>query len=155
MFGSRNTMRPVISSPSKKKPTTNHFFAACAQASWSACEIVSLISGTVTFAGCFVGSRKIPTWSAETEHFQVNESTVATRLHGNDPISTRKFEHSHAFCFGPILPLLSSPVDLNQRTCSASNSTSKYAASVDEPSSFGMGTEVTSARWNSRRDIAL
>ena len=39
------------------------------------CEIASLISGTVTFAGCLVGSRKIPIWSAATEHFHVNEST--------------------------------------------------------------------------------
>ena len=68
-------------------------------------EIENLRSGTVTFAGCLVGSRKMPIWSGATAHFQVNESTVATRLHGRPPISTRKFEHSHAFCFGPTLPL--------------------------------------------------
>ena len=103
------------------------------------------MSGTVTLAGCLVGSRKMPTWSDATAHFQVNESTEATRVHGRPPISTRKFEHSHAFCFGPILPRMSSPPPLAQRTCSASNSTSKYAASLLEPSSLGIVTLVISA----------
>src|SRR6185503_18525649 len=120
----------------------NHFFASSAHFGWSAFEIDSLISGTVTLAGCFVGSRKMPTWSEATEHFQVNESTLATRSHGRPSISTRKFEHSHAFCLGPILPLMSSSLAFVHRHFSTSNSMSKYAASLLEPSSLGTVTEV-------------
>jgi hypothetical protein len=43
----------------------------------------------------------MPIWSGATEHFHVNESTDATRSHGRPLISTRKFEHNHAFCFAP------------------------------------------------------
>src|SRR5687767_14874336 len=117
--------------------------------------IENLMSGTVTLAGCLVGSRKMPTWSEATAHFQVNESTDATRLVGRPPISRRKFEHSHAFCFGPTLPRMSSWPPFAQRTCSASNSRSKYAASLLEPSSLGTVRLVISAFWNDWTDIAL
>ena len=85
----------------------------------------------------------------------MNESTVATRLHGRPPISTRKFEHSHAFCFGADLAADVLAAALGPATCSASNSTSKYAASFDEPSSLGTVTLVISAFMKSSRDCAL
>ena len=72
----------------------------------------------------------------------MNESIVATRLHGRPPISKRKFEHSHAFCFGAILPRMSELSPLSQRTVSTSHSRSKYAASLLDPSIFGNVTDV-------------
>src|SRR5687768_13808587 len=97
--------------------------------------------GTVTFAACLVDSWTIPVWSGATAHFHVNESIVATRLHGRLPISKRKFEHSHAFCFGAILPRMSELSPLSQRTVSTSHSRSKYAASLLDPSIFGNVTD--------------
>src|SRR5262245_35789363 len=88
--------------------------------------------GTVTLAACLV----------VTAHFHVNESIDATRPHGRPPISKRKFEHSHTFGFGKILPWMSELSPLSQRTPSASHSRSKYAASLLDPSSFGNATAV-------------
>src|ERR1700690_1990940 len=125
----------------------NHFFAASAHGWWSAFEMLSLRSGTFTFAGWNVYSRVPPTGSGATAHFQGNESIDDTRSHGKCDSSILKFEHSHAFCFGPILPRMSSPLALCQRTISGWNSMSKYAASLLEPSSFGTVTLVISACW--------
>src|SRR6185503_20009127 len=155
MSGPRNVIEPESSSFSSWWPSTNHALAFWAQSSWSALEIETLRSGTVTFDGCLVGSRTIPIWSGDTPHFQVHESIVATRRVGSGSSLNSKFEHNHAFCFGPILPLTSDWSPLDQRTVSASNSMSKYAASFDEPSSFGQVTPVTSAPVKSCRDIAL
>src|SRR5262245_42784916 len=117
--------------------------------------MLSLISGTVTLAGCLVGSRWMPIGSGAIDCFQVNESTVDTRSHGKLPISTRKFEHSHAFCFVPYLPWMLSPPPFAQRTCSGSNSTSRYSASLLDASSLGNVMLVISAFMNVSVDCAL
>src|SRR5262245_31255100 len=99
------------------------------------------MSGTVTFAGRLVGS---PSGSRTTAHFHVNESTVATRLHGRLPISKRKFEHNQAFSL-VFRRRISELSPLSRRTVSASHSRSKYAASLLDPSSFGTVTDVMMA----------
>src|SRR4030095_3443212 len=94
--------------------------------------------GTVTLAGRLVGS---PIESRTTPAFHVNESIIATRVHGRLPISTRQFEHSH-FCSGAVGRRMSELSPLTQRTVSASHSRSKYAASLLDPSIFGNVTDV-------------
>src|SRR5262245_10736239 len=118
--------------------------------------IDSLMSGTVTLAR-FCGMRTVPGTSEATAHVHVNASTDATRLHGSPPISTRKFEHSHCLCrtFGPALSRTSAPPPDAHRTCSASNSKSKYAASLLEPSSLGTVRLVSNASWNVQTQAAL